>query len=334
MITTAVVATVVAWVATVTNPALGQSAPTASPAVAATGATEVAESPYASTGPQASGSIQAGSLISRILVGDPVEPRWFAADDQSLWVHEPTSLVRVDLATSAVTGQVPMYTPYGYVATGAGAVWQSDFDHDTLLRIDPLTDKVVASIPVGGGPEGVAVFAGAVWVADEHDEAVTRVDPATNTVVATIPIGPARDGGPQLMTAGPGGVWVDVPNMGEVVRIDPATNSVGLRVPLEGPVASDGQEVWISVDGPSSKVVRIDPVSGRVVTTADLAGGNNLAVGLGSVWVGGATRVDEATGQVVGSVDLGGDYGDVVVAGGSVWVTADGRPYVVRIAPY
>ena len=44
---------------------------------------------------------------SRIQVGDPIDTRWFAADDTSLWVHQLTSLVRVDLATSAVTGTVP-----------------------------------------------------------------------------------------------------------------------------------------------------------------------------------------------------------------------------------
>ena len=182
--------------------------------------------PSTSAAPSSSASIPAGAQIgSRIQVGVPVEPRWFAADDRSLWVHEPTSLVRVDLATSAVTGQVPLdWMEYGYVTTGAGAVWQTDYENDALLRIDPVAGKVVASIPVGLQPLGVAVTAGAVWVADEHSEAVTRVDPATNRVVATIPIGAPGPAGPQIMTAGPGGVWVDVPNMGEVVRIDAATN--------------------------------------------------------------------------------------------------------------
>ena len=44
-------------------------------------------------------------------------------------------------------------------------------------------------------------------------------------------------------------------------------------VPLDGPVASDGKEVWIGVDaGPNGlpQVVRIDPVSGKVITTVDL----------------------------------------------------------------
>ena len=145
------------------------------------------------------------------------------------------------------------------------------------------------------------------------------------------------------MTAGPGGVWVGVHNMGEVVRIDAATNKVGLRVPLDGPVASDGKEVWIAVyagdagqNGPS-QVVRIDPVSGKVITTVDLdsQGSCGLAVGLGSVWVadGGLTRIDEATGRIVGHLDTGGDCGNVVVAGGAVWVAADGHPYVLRVSP-
>ena len=58
----------------------------------------------------------------------------------------------MDLATSAVTGTVPMYPlQYGYDATGAGSVWQTTSTSDVVLRIDPVTDKVVASIPVGVG---------------------------------------------------------------------------------------------------------------------------------------------------------------------------------------
>ncbi len=334
-----------ACAATPASPSPRETPPAASASVAATSSTDVIESPPPSTSaaPSSSASIPSGAQIDgRIQVGQPVAPRWFAADGQSLWVHEPTSLVRVDLATSAITGQVPMYSmEYGYVTTGAGAVWQTDYESDALLRIDPVSGKVVASIPVGLQPLGVAVTAGSVWVADEHSEAVTRVDPKTNRVVATITIGPAGAAGPQYMTAGPGGVWVGVPNMGEVVRIDSARNRVGLVVPLDGWVASDGAQVWIGVDaGPNgpSKVVRIDPVSGKVITAVylDTQGINGLAVGLGSVWVsadGGMTRIDEATGRIVGRLDTGGDGGNVVVAGGSVWVTAEGKPYVLRISP-
>jgi virginiamycin B lyase len=232
-------------------------------------------------------------------------------------------------------------TDYGYATTGAGALWQTDFGRDVVLRIDPVADKVVASIPVGSAPEGVAVTADAVWVADHHDGAITRVDPRTDRVVATIPIGPTGDDGPLTMAAGPDGVWVDVPNMGSVVRIDPATNVIGRIVPLDGPVASDGAEVWVGVGaGPNGlpEVVRIDPVSGKILTAVDLAtsGIQDLAVGLGSVWVttdSGLFRIDPATGRVVGRLDLAGDGGDVIVAGGAVWVAAEGQPYVLRISP-
>jgi streptogramin lyase len=283
------------------------------------------------------------SPLARIQVGDAVDPRWFAADDTSLWVHEPTSMVRVDLATGAVTGTVPLtWMDYGYDATGAGAVWQTDWENDTLVKIDPVTDTAVTTIPLqpGSAPAGVAVTAGSVWVADQHLGAVTRIDPATNRVVATIPgVGMVGSAGPQIMTAGPHGVWADVQNSSEVVRIDAATNTVGLRVPLEGWVASDGDEVWISVDaGNRSQVMRIDPDSGKVLTTVDLGiqGVGGLAVGLGSVWVSSGAlliQVDEATGRIVGHFDTGGAGGNVVVAGSAVWVATNGQPYVLRVTP-
>ena len=144
---------------------------------------------------------------------------------------------------------------YGYDTTGAGSVWQTDYENDVLVRIDPVTGKVVATIPVASAPAGVAVTEGSVWVANEHNGSVQRIDPATNKVVATIPVGPVAPNGPQIMTAGPGGVWVGIQHTGQIVRVDAATNNVGLRVPLDGPVASDGKEVWIAVDaGPNGRV--------------------------------------------------------------------------------
>ncbi len=62
-------------------------------------------------------------------------------------------------------------------------------------------------------------------------------------------------------------------------------------VPLDGPVASDGEEVWIGVEvGPNGlpQAVRIDPVSGRIITAVDLhvaSLADDLAIGLGSAWV-------------------------------------------------
>jgi YVTN family beta-propeller protein len=335
-----------ACAASTASPSTAPTAPAASANVAAAGSADAVQSPIASTraAPSPTPSFPAGAKIDgRIQVGDPVAPRWFAADDTSLWVHQPTSLVRVDLATSAVTGTVPLnWMDYGYDTTGAGSVWQTDYENDVLVRIDPVAGKLVTSIPVASAPAGVAVTEGSVWVANEHNGSVQRVDPATNHVIATITVGPTGSAGPQILTAGPGGVWVDIQNNQSVVRVDAATNTVGLRVPMEGWVASDGTEVWIGIaGGPNgpSRVVRIDPVTGEVITsvhlgTSDDIGG--LAVGLGSVWAssgGGLTRIDTETGRIVGHLDLGGDGGNVVVAGGAVWVAANGHQYVLRNSP-
>jgi YVTN family beta-propeller protein len=328
--------------ATPASPSPRETRPAASASGAATTSADAVPSATAAADPSPSASFPPGAKIDgRIQIGEPVAPRWFAADDTSLWVHEPTSLVRVDLATSAVTETVPLnWMDYGYDTTGAGSVWQTDYENDVLVRVDPATGKVIKRIPVASAPEGVAVTEGSVWVANEHNGSVQRVDPATNKVVATIPVGPIAPNGPQIMTAGPGGVWVGIQHTGENVQVDAATNKVGLRVPWDGPVASDGKEVWIAVDAGTDgrpQAIRIDPDSGKVITAVDLdtQGTCGLAVGLGSVWVsaGGLTRIDEATGRIVGRLDLGGDCGNVVVAGGAVWVTADGQPYVLRISP-
>src|SRR4051794_28161569 len=80
------------------SPSPRQTAPGPSASVAATTSTDVLASPAASTGaaPSSYASIPAGAKIDgRIQVGDPVSPRWLAADDTSLWVHEPQSLVSV-----------------------------------------------------------------------------------------------------------------------------------------------------------------------------------------------------------------------------------------------
>ena len=323
--------------ATQTDPASSLAASTSVPATSST-------APSASVAPAPSASFPAGAKIDgRIQVGDPVSPRWLAADDTSLWVHEPESLVRVDLATSAVTGEVNTgWMEYGYAAGGAGSVWQSDYENNKVLRIDPASGKVLAKIPVGKQPLGVVVTADAVWVANEHSGSVTRIDPATNKVVATIPINSPDSAGPQVITAGPNGsVWVGVDNMGSVVRIDAATNKVGLVVPMYGWLASDGEQVWIAVDtgiDGLAQAIRIDPDSGKVITAVDLEqdpGECGLAVGLGSVWVstGGLTRIDPEKGRIVGRLDLGTDCGNLIVAGGSVWSAAEGKSYVDRISP-
>src|SRR4051812_32016590 len=81
-----------ACAATPMGPSTSQTTPAASVSVSATTSTATVESPASSTSaaPSSSASIPAGAQIDgRIQVGEPVAPRWFTADETSLWVHEP-----------------------------------------------------------------------------------------------------------------------------------------------------------------------------------------------------------------------------------------------------
>ncbi len=230
---------------------------------------------------------------------------------------------------------------YGYARPAPVPSGRRTTLNDVLVRIDPVTGKVVASIPVGSAPAGVAVTEGSVWVADEHNGTVQRIDPATNKVVATIPVGPIAPTGPQIMTAGPGGVWVGIQHTGRE-RADRCRDEQGRPAGTVGRPGGERRQAGLDRRRCQDRTgcrqaIRIDPDTGKVITTVDLdtQGICGLAVGLGSVWVatGGLTRIDEATGRIVGRLDLNGDCGNVIVAGGAVWVTADGQPYVDRISP-
>jgi hypothetical protein len=138
-------------------------------------------------------------------------------------------------------------------------------------QVAPTGDARSAVIALGCEAGAVAAGGGSVWVVPHLDRVALRIDPATNTVIDRIPLG---DGGPGAEIA-----------------------------------ASDDM-VWASVSSASydlDRLVRIDPVSGAVVASLELAAGNPV-IGAGFAWAGTADtvyRIDTATNTLGASVPVG-----------------------------
>ena len=136
------------------------------------------------------------------------------------------------------------------VAIGAGAVWITDSDANSVTRIDPT--GLLTPIAVGHGPTAIAAGAGAIWVVDSLDNTVVRIDPDTRAVTTTIPVGQAPAG----IAVGAGSVWVANSGDGTVTRIDPTGGKKPATIQVGGSpqaiAVADGR-VWVTVDRRTSR---------------------------------------------------------------------------------
>jgi YVTN family beta-propeller protein len=192
-----------------------------------------------------------------------------AAGEEGVWLLSSAGrVVQIDQATNRVVADIEVpASEYGYVAEGAGSVWVTSFDHDSLMRIDPATRKVVATIAVGTNPESLLVTPDTVWIANHRGGSISKVDVATNTVVATFDFANPGSSGPKGLVMTAGDLWTTVPNMVSVFRLSPKTGKVVARKTLlhedlDSPV-SDGRFVFVATsDGTFEK---IDPATNTVV---------------------------------------------------------------------
>jgi hypothetical protein len=208
-------------------------------------------------------------------------------------------------------------------------------DTDQPAGSSQIRRVVATSSPV----DAIAVTRQAVWLA--VGGLVLRVDPATGRGLVV----PEVDAGAPVLdlAAGAGAVWA-VTSTNGLLRINPGT--ARMTAPNPGPVSAiavGAGGVWAVCcrgRGPRGRVTRLDPASGRVITTIGLPA-RPLAVGARSdaVWVRGAEgwlwRVDPEYGRQAGAIRLpivpGGAElaGELVVADAVVWISDPG-PGVVR----
>lgn len=227
-------------------------------------------------------------------------PSAVAVGAGSVWVtkNDDNSVLRIDPTTGRVQAIIPTGISLFDLAAGRTGAWATDLS-GSVVHIDASSNRVIATLHVGGQPSGLAVTDDSVWIARSYDNTVARVDPASNSVTAVV----AVDLRPVTLTSGLGSIWV--------------------------------RNAWR--EGPGT-VSRIDPRTDRVVATiavgpnAGRDGLDGIAAGNGLIWVSGIylEAIDPATNRVV--IRRFHQTNAVAFGAGSIWAT-DLEGTISRIVP-
>jgi len=263
-----------------------------------------------------------------------------AAGDALGLRHVPVArrrrLLRAGIAGSALAVIAAALATVLIVRAGTEAEAQV-VRENTIVRIDPATNTIRDVVDVGFGPWASAIGGRSVWVYSRYDSAVTEIDAATGalrhtTHVAAAPVDLGLLSGP-VLAADAAGAWI--------VGVDKSGRSrlTGLLAGARGKreyaldyepraVAVGVGGVWVlGRRGRASRLVRIDPETGKVSAQADFpvaAPVDSLTTGFGAVWAmssGSAVlyRIDARSGGVTRQADLGLRAGRPIVRFGAVW---------------
>lgn len=206
----------------------------------------------------------------------------------SLWIPAcgDQALVRIDPKTWKITATVSSGAGEAKpaVAATADSIWYFSDNKTTLSRVDPEQNEVVAELRLAAGCNTLTFGEAALWVTCPSENRVVRVDPNTNLVDKRIEVSAQ----PASLAIGESSVWVYCQKEGKIERIDPKTNKVIKTIELgvpgaEGSIAVGQGSVWASLAG--FPLMRIDPLTEKVVQQFWGPGGGAVYVGQNSIWV-------------------------------------------------
>jgi DNA-binding SARP family transcriptional activator/streptogramin lyase len=264
-------------------------------------------------------------------------PGRLATTGDRLWVATDTgTLTGIDHGRRSIAQVIAPSGDHDAVAAGDGALWSTDVAHRVLRRFRPGQALVVRRIrlpapALSGGPSELAVGGGAVWLIDGSTRLI-RVDERTGRLrrfdVHRPLNGVAYVDGTVWLTSGP---------TASVLGFNPRRPLAPIAIPIPGrrnlessypiAVARGMGSVWV-LNGNTATVTRIDPIRLAPVATFEIGSGRSpkrLTAGLGAVWVGNGdgtlARIDPS-GGAPRVVAVARSIGDVVIAGGDVWVSA------------
>ena len=220
----------------------------------------------------------------------------------------------VDAAHARLLGSVPVSSPPGAIAYGAGSVWVSFPDSRSVSRISPGSRRVAASIPLGVAAQSLAVAGSALWAVGSGptDPYLTleRINPTFGSVsrVRRLPVVVMGDSG---SLSGRGETLLVAPRTGLLTRIDARSGrTLGQLDPNAAPSAAalGFGSSWLAYRE-ANLVVRVDS-SGAITQIPVGRGPSAIAVGKRAVWVANALdgtvkSIDPATGSVITTIPVG-----------------------------
>jgi YVTN family beta-propeller protein len=233
------------------------------------------------------------------------------------------------------------------IAFGAGGVWVSNLDDQSVSHIDPATDETVRAIPMGEPVQGLAAGGRAVWaisvVPNQTFAQLRQINPHFDTVAKTTQVqagallAAGGLGNDAAVAVGGGNVWAGT-DSGLLDRLDRSGSSKTSLDTGNSPVAiavgADG--VWVA-DPYANNVARIDPATDLVSSPIPVGNGPSaIAVGANAVWVADSlddsvVRIDPNTNAVTNTIDVGRSPTGIAVGDGAVWVANSGDGTVSRI---
>jgi streptogramin lyase len=192
--------------------------------------------------------------------------------------------------------------------------------------------------------EAIAIDGASVWVTGDAPQSraatLEHIDTKTGRVIGKVLLG---DNGPFQIVVGDGAVWVCSQQNEEsahLTKIDPTTAKITAVIETAGDaaVAVTTDAVWVDVN--SGELLRLDPVTNKVLARITLPGGGysahfisatTLGVFLVNNYDGTVLRVNESTNTVKVLADIGNAGGQLVELDGSLWVNAGSS--IVQLNP-
>jgi streptogramin lyase len=282
----------------------------------------------------------------QIVAKIPAEPGQLALGEGALWLLSGDSVSRIDLDTNQVVASIPVGEFRVDLTTGYGAVWAAASGIVNRIDPQTNQVSVTITPALSLELNGIAAGAGSVWVSSAEEETIFRIDPGTNQVIAAIQvdlssqqIAVTEDAvwvtGLKL-TRTDDGVWVASPSNPGLTRIDPITNEVSARIALDcgtRNVAVDDTAIWVPCDV-APVVYRIDPQTNQVLARIAIPGrSRKIASDSNAVWVttgNTLTRIDPATNQVTAIYSFGEGLVDVIAAQDEIFVTSESAIWRIR----